>query len=142
MLYASLILSLFVASARAGHDSWSCHAPWQGLGDGSIGEFCVVGMGTSPLVGNFPSATATDGMVGITVLGAAGADGVPKLACLAGKGGYPDMITDIVAVRGVLETLQTSNRTPHQRTCTHSNAHSCAPADGPVFRVVLAHPRP
>jgi hypothetical protein len=68
------------------------------MGDGSIGEFCVVGMGTSPLVLNFPSATATDGIVGVTVLGAAGPDGVPKLACLAGKGGYPDMITDIVAM--------------------------------------------
>jgi hypothetical protein len=98
MLYTSLILSLFVASARAGHDSWSCTAPWQEMGDGSIGEFCVVGMGTSPLVLNFPSATATDGIVGVTVLGAAGPDGVPKLACLAGKGGYPDMITDIVAM--------------------------------------------
>ena len=117
MLYTSLILSLFVASARAGHDSWSCTGPWPEMGDGSIGEFCVVGMGTSPLVLNFPSATATDGIVGVTVLGAAGPDGVPKLACLAGKGGYPDMITDIVAVRGVLETLQDIR--PHAPAPTH-----------------------
>lgn len=38
------------------------------------------------------------GIVGVTVLGAAGADGVPKLACVASQGGYPDMVTDIVAM--------------------------------------------
>ena len=45
------------------------------------------------------------GIVGVTVLGAAGADGVPKLACVASQGGCPDMVTDIVAVSGLLKTL-------------------------------------
>lgn len=63
MLYTSLVLSLLVASARAGHDSWGCVEDWSQMGDGSIGNFCVVGMGNSILGPDFPSAAATDGIV-------------------------------------------------------------------------------
>jgi len=86
---ALLFSALGTSSVLAGHDSWSCV-------DETLFETCCVGV-----TFDNPNATAvTDVMgggaaivVGITALGAANADGVPRLACVASAGAYPEIAT-------------------------------------------------
>ena len=86
---ALLFSALGTSSVLAGHDSWSCV-------DETLFETCCVGVTLAN-----PNATAvTDVMggggaivVGITALGAANADGIPRLACVASAGAYPEIAT-------------------------------------------------
>lgn len=91
-----LSFALFLVSALAtssvvlaGHDSWSCV-------DESLFETCCVGVTMAN--SNATAVTSVLGgggslVVGITALGAANADGVPRLACVASAGAYPDIAT-------------------------------------------------
>ena len=94
------LIAAIVALARAGHDSWGC-APDEGWtdtehpDDGLPSNFCVVGGDGQPIAKGLPGF-ATGGIVGIVVLGAAGADGKPKLACVTSKAAYPDLTVDIM----------------------------------------------
>ena len=96
------LIAAIVALARAGHDSWGC-APDEGWtdtehpDDGLPSNFCVVGGDGQPIAKGLPGF-ATGGVVGIVVLGAAGADGKPKLACVTSKAAYPDLTVDIMAM--------------------------------------------
>jgi len=84
---ALLFSALGTSSVLAGHDSWSCV-------DETLFETCCVGV-------TFDNATAVTDVigggaaivVGITALGAANADGVPRLACVASAGAYPEIAT-------------------------------------------------
>ena len=79
------LIAAIVALARAGHDSWGC-APEEGWtdtehpDDGLPSNFCVVGGDGQPIAKGLPGFSS-GGVVGVVVLGAAGADGKPKLAC-------------------------------------------------------------
>ena len=84
---ALLFSALGTSSVLAGHDSWSCV-------DETLFETCCVAVTFGK------NTTITDVMgggaaivVGITALGAANADGVPRLACVASAGAYPEIAT-------------------------------------------------
>lgn len=91
MRVIALALALLPA-VQAGHDSWSCI-------DETIfpDTCCVVVTRTDEDVKNLPGGNGAIA-VGMTALGAAGGDGVPRVACVASKGSYPEMLTDILAL--------------------------------------------
>jgi len=95
--------ALFLVSALgtssvvlARHDSWSCV-------DESLFETCCVAVTWTNPNATAVTAWAPPGslVVGITALGAANADGVPRLACVASAGAYPD-IADVADGVGVI----------------------------------------
>ena len=116
------LIAAIVALARAGHDSWGC-APEEGWTDtehpdnGLPSNFCVVGGDGQPIAKGLPGF-ATGGIVGIVVLGAAGADGKPKLACVTSKAAYPDLTVDIMAMGPTFQYCTSSVRNEAGSTTT------------------------
>ena len=79
------LTTAIVALTNAGHDSWGCwpEGGWTADEAGEAGlpsNFCVVGGDGQPIAKGLPGFSS-GGVVGVVVLGAAGADGKPKLAC-------------------------------------------------------------
>jgi len=112
----ALFVSALASPVLAGHDSWSCV-------DDTLFETCCVGVTL-----NNPNATGVTNVmggggaivVGITALGAANADGVPRLACVASAGAYPEItnIADGVLAVGPLTSEVPSVTADRNQFCS------------------------